>query len=61
MDFVKNEDKDYNNVIIIDDMGAYLKDYEVEKQLKDLILIVGITEQVYSFWFRVTCLFLYKI
>ena len=37
MDFVRNEDKDYNNAIIIDDMGAYLKDYEVEKQLKDLI------------------------
>jgi hypothetical protein len=37
MDLVRNEDKKYNNAIIIDDMTAKLKDKEVEKLLKELI------------------------
>lgn len=34
---IKEEDKKYNNAIIIDDMTAFLKDYEVDKLLRDLI------------------------
>ena len=37
MDIVRDEDKKYNNCIIIDDMTAKLKDKEVEKLLKELI------------------------
>ena len=37
MDKVKNEDKDFNNCILIDDMGAYLKDNDNLKVLKELI------------------------
>lgn len=37
MDRVRNEDKKFNNAIIIDDMTAKLKDKEVEKLLKELI------------------------
>ena len=37
MDIVRNEDKKYNNAIIFDDMGAYLKNGDVEKLLKELI------------------------
>jgi len=31
VDTIKNEDKDYNNCIIFDDMGAYLKNPETKK------------------------------
>ena len=34
---VKNEDKKYNNCIIIDDLTAYLKNNDVQKLFKDLI------------------------
>jgi DNA replication protein DnaC len=37
MDKIKNEDKDFNNAILIDDMGAYLKDNDNLKVLKELI------------------------
>ncbi len=37
MDTIKEEDKSFNNCIIFDDMTAYLKDNQVEKQLKELI------------------------
>jgi DNA replication protein DnaC len=37
MELVRNEDKKFNNAIIIDDMTAKLKDHEVEKLLKELI------------------------
>lgn len=37
MDKVRNEDKQYNNAIIFDDMTAYLKHGEVEKLLRELI------------------------
>lgn len=37
MDKVRNEEKQYNNCIIFDDMTAYLKHGEVEKLLKELI------------------------
>jgi hypothetical protein len=37
MDLVRNEDKKYNNAIIIDDMTAKLKDKEIERYLKELI------------------------
>jgi len=37
MNTIKEEDKSFNNCIIFDDMTAYLKDHEVEKQLRELI------------------------
>ncbi len=37
MDIVRNEDKKFNNAIIIDDMTSKLKDKDVEKLLKELI------------------------
>ncbi|WP_445947072.1 ATPase/DNA packaging protein, partial [Shewanella sp.] len=37
MNIVRDEDKKYNNAIVIDDMTAKLKDKEVEKLLKELI------------------------
>jgi hypothetical protein len=38
VDTIKNEDKDYNNCIIFDDMGAYLKNPETKKLLKEIIM-----------------------
>ena len=37
MDRIKMSDPDHNNCIIFDDMTAYLKDYHVEKLLKELV------------------------
>lgn len=37
MEEIKDEDPKYNNVIIFDDMGAYLKNKEIKKKLKELI------------------------
>ena len=37
MDKVKAEDKEFNSCILVDDMGAYLKDNENLKALKELI------------------------
>jgi hypothetical protein len=37
MDKINNEDPSYNNCIIIDDMTAYLKNYENEKILKNIV------------------------
>ena len=37
MDRIKVSDPDHNNAIIFDDMTAYLKDYHVEKLLKELV------------------------
>lgn len=37
MDRIKMSDPDHNNAIIFDDMTAYLKDYHVEKLLKELV------------------------
>jgi len=37
MDKIKNEDKEFNNAILIDDMTAYLKDNDNLKVLKELI------------------------
>tara|TARA_R110000823_G_scaffold147013_2_gene277345 strand:- start:1831 stop:2298 length:468 start_codon:yes stop_codon:yes gene_type:complete len=37
METIKAEDKKFNNCILIDDMTAFLKDYEVDKLLRDLI------------------------
>ena len=37
MEVIKNEPKNHNNCIILDDMTAFLKDYEVKKILKELI------------------------
>lgn len=37
MDEIKDEDPKYHNVIIFDDMGAYLKNKEIKKKLKELI------------------------
>ena len=34
---IKAEDKDFNNCIIFDDMGAYLKNTETKQLLKELI------------------------
>lgn len=34
---IKDEDKEYNNCIIFDDMGAYLKNKETKQLLKELI------------------------
>jgi hypothetical protein len=34
---VENNLSEYNNVIIFDDMGAYLKDGEIKKKLKELV------------------------
>ena len=37
VEFCKEEDKRYNNVIIFDDMTAYLKDRDIQRKLKELI------------------------
>ena len=37
MDRIKMSDPEHNNCIIFDDMTAYLKDYHVEKLLKELV------------------------
>jgi len=37
MDYLKEEDKEYNSVIIFDDMTAYLKDKETLKTFKELV------------------------
>lgn len=37
MERIKNEDKKYNNVILFDDMTAYLKNNDTKKLLKELI------------------------
>ena len=37
MDRIKMSDPDHNNCIIFDDMTVYLKDYHVEKLLKELV------------------------
>ena len=37
MDTIKEEDKKFNNCIIVDDMTAYLKNNDVKKLLKELI------------------------
>lgn len=38
VDFLKNEDKEYNNCIIFDDMGAYLKNADVFNLFKELLM-----------------------
>lgn len=35
---VEDNLSEYNNVIIMDDMGAYLKDNEIKKKLKELVM-----------------------
>ena len=37
MDTIKAEDKNFNNILLIDDMTAYLKNKDVKKLLKELI------------------------
>ncbi len=37
MNRIKNEPKEFNNCIIIDDLTAYLKNNDVQKKLKELI------------------------
>lgn len=37
INIIKEEDKKYNNCIIFDDMGAYLKDHDIMTLLKELI------------------------
>jgi len=37
LDFVKNEDKRFNNVVIIDDMAAKLKDKNILRAMKEMV------------------------
>ena len=38
MEEIKDKDEDENNCILLDDMGAYLKDNEVMRKLKELVM-----------------------
>jgi len=38
MDIIKGKDEDENNCILLDDMGAYLKDADVMRKMKELVM-----------------------